>query len=166
MLHYSIVGITVSRCKLLMCVLLVLFVYCYLCMFVLCWFRSVDVNCKGQQMSTKGVNSGFTDYAGFLSLTSGSRVAPEWLPVALPLFANRLVYVYMYRIIACIYIYIYIYRLYILFVIWIAVSNHRVIECCKIWFEICAIFVLPTFCQGRNTAEIIKPPFKNICCPP
>ena len=153
MLHYSIVGITVSRCKLLMCVLLVLFVYCYLCMFVLCWFRSVDVNCKGQQMSTKGVNSGFTDYAGFLSLTCGSRVAPEWLPVALPLFANRLVYVYMYRIIACIYIYIYISSVYIIRNMNRSIESpgYRMLQN-MVWnlCHICSANFLPGQKHGRN----------------
>ena len=37
-------------------------------------------------------------------------------------------------------------------------SGSRVARGCKIWFEIRALFVLPTFRQGRNPAEILNPP--------
>ena len=70
--------------------------------------------CKGQRTSTKVINSGFNNSAGFQRLTSGSQVA----------------------------------------------------HACELWFEICAIFVLPTFCQGGNPAGILSHPCKRICCPP
>ena len=69
----------------------------------------LGVKCKGQQMSTKVVNSGSANHAGFQWLTSGSQVA---------------------RLGPC------------------RVSA----KCCNIRSEKCAVFFLPTFCQGRNPA--------------
>ena len=50
--------------------------------------RQLGVKCKGQQVNTKVVNSGFTNSAGFQWLTSGSRVARSGPAGFLPNVAN------------------------------------------------------------------------------